>query len=604
MCGIVAIASKQNDIADLLLDGLTNLEYRGYDSAGIALLSEQQLWRQRCIGSVKNLRDKLQLPKMNAHFGIAHTRWAVRGGITEANAHPQSDGKTVVVHNGIIENTNDLMKCIPDAIWESQTDTEIVVHLISHFVNKGQSFYEATRNTIKMLVGTFALVILHKNFPNVMIATRKVNPLSIGKMHNIGFFISSDVSMAPVDSFVDLADNEICMISHCDNEFSVKFFDSEDKELPYKIWRKANKITTSSSKGDFADFTLKEINEQPNVIQKCIETLDNGDYKHVSEMMKNKDFINFFGCGSSRYAGLIGKYLYEKFICFTNVTIPSEFNYGYMRNPNESLNFCLSQSGETLDTLRSLEFIIDSRDVVVITNVANSTMSKLAIEHSKPIIDICAGQELSVVSTKAFTAQLAVIVSMLIEFVRLSYSESEAEYLRDKFGEVPKMLKNVLQMNFDVQWLLESSTILFLGRGICYPIALEGALKLKEAAYLHAEGLPAGEMKHGPLALIDEQSVCIALAPGYDNFEKIASNVYEVIARKGKVMLFTDEVGLSQFAESNSDLVKVITLPNCMDVQVAFVYSVAVQLLAYQVAKSRGTNIDRPRNLAKSVTVE
>jgi glucosamine--fructose-6-phosphate aminotransferase (isomerizing) len=685
----------------MLLDGLTSLEYRGYDSAGIALLSQGEVLRHRSVGKVQNLRDTLpsQLQSNIAHIGMAHSRWAVVGAVTEANAHPQSDGTTVVVHNGIIENAHELAQQVPEAQWESQTDTEVVVHLISKCVREGDDLLEATDKVVRMLTGTFALVIMHTKFPNMLVAAKQVNPLSVGMNQDGDLFFASDIMATSMTRYVDLEEKNICVIEkrndgaealRCNDgcealrcnggaeslrcnggaesfksnggaeSFDVSFYDFAGDSLRKidKTWQINRTQALCASKEHYPNFTIKEINEQPHVIQNSIDALNRGAHINVAQCILDASAVNIVACGSSFYAGLVGKYWIERLLgILTNVDISSEF---YYRDPvilDNSLNIFISQSGETLDTLRAMEYCRARSDTnatvfpartegfrsksrvavelsdglrnesrsavelteglqnesrtstvpteesqnksIVLTNVLHSAMARaIPLEH---LVDLGAGPERSVISTKAFTAQLAALIGIVIQGLRLRCSELVPRLEQD-FARVPELLRHVIGIDFALPMLLDASSVLYLGRGACYPIAMEGALKLKESAYLYAEGYPAGEMKHGPIALIDERSVSIILAPYNELFDKMASNVHEVLARGGRVVLVTDEIGAAKF-KGESGVVCVV-VPTSGDVSCAFVYSIVAQMLAYNTARSLGRDLDRPRNLAKAVTVE
>jgi glucosamine--fructose-6-phosphate aminotransferase (isomerizing) len=555
------------------------------------------------VGKVKNLRDTL--PALEAApIGMAHTRWAVMGAATEANAHPQFDGETAVVHNGIIENVGELKSMLPDIIWESQTDTEVVVHLVSSFVRKERDLLAAIKSTVQLLKGTFALVILHKDFPDMLVATKRINPLSVGKSNTGDLFVTSDIAVIPVEQYIDLEDDDVCVMRKRvgEGDFFAEFYTFRHNKLEKieKTWKDANQTATVTSIGDYKNFTIKEIHEQPNVIQKSINALNRGDYIPIAQEMMNKSAINIIACGSSFYAGLIGKYWLERFgRLLTNVEISSEFNYRYPVITKNSLTLFISQSGETLDTLKAMEVVrAEQGDFAVITNVLQSTMAKAATRH---LLDLGAGPELSVVSTKAFTAQLAVLIGVVIQYLKFKDPRA-ADILQEDFERVPGLLSQVMGQNYHLPLIPNASSILYLGRGICYPIALEGALKLKETTYIHAEGYPGGEMKHGPIALIDARAVSVILAPHNELFNKIVSNAHEVIARGGHVVFFTDAAGNAEFTQRANSTAYV--MPSSGPVSEAFVYSLGMQALAYDAAGGLGCDPDRPRNLAKSVTVE
>jgi glucosamine--fructose-6-phosphate aminotransferase (isomerizing) len=605
MCGIVALASKHGDVIDRLVAGLTALEYRGYDSAGLATISPSALRTYRAVGRVANLKSVLP-ERSNASIGIAHTRWAVMGAVTEENAHPQSDGETAVVHNGTIENVPELKSLVPDAHWTSQTDTEILVHLISKFVNDGRSFTEAVQQTVRLLKGTYAIVAIHKKFPDTIIAVRHVNPLAVGIAKNGDLFLTSDIAAVPLEKFVDLNNGDICVIQRSENEsIQTSFFKTDENLLlpVEKEWNEGNHAAEICGLGDSSDFTIKEIREQPQVIQKCVDALRDGAYAQFVECLQTKDLLNLVGCGSSFHAGLIGRYWFKQYLgIFANAEVASEFNFDHSSISKSSLSIFISQSGETLDTIRGIESVRDKGgEFAVITNVLHSSMAK--ITPSNLLVGLNAGPELSVVSTKAFLAQIAALLCVTIQYLK-SHDPKSADSLIQDFERVPSLICEILQHEYTSLLLQDASSISFLGRGICYPLALEAALKLKETTYLQADGLPGGEIKHGHIALIDSRSVSIVFAPSNAHFRKIASNVHEILARGGRIILLTDRRGMDFFAGESQTAIQFILVPDSGDASVAFVYSVVAQLLAYNTAKSMGRNTDRPRNLAKSVTVE
>jgi glucosamine--fructose-6-phosphate aminotransferase (isomerizing) len=605
MCGIVALASKHDDVVDRLVAGLAALEYRGYDSAGLATLSHEGMHIYRAVGRVQNLKNVLPT-RTNASIGIAHTRWAVMGAVTEQNAHPQSDGETAVVHNGTIENVPELKNIVPNVTWASQTDTEIVVHLVSMFVREGKDFLAAVQQTVRMLKGTYALVIIHKNFPNTVIAARHVNPLAVGVAANGDSFFTSDIAAVPLAKFVDLDDGDLCVIARDkDANVQINFFNTSGDTLVAvdKKWKDTHQVSNVSDLGNLPDFTTREIREQPKVIQATVEALHRGEYIQFVEKLRTKDILNLVGCGSSFHAGVIGKYWFKQYLnIFTNVEISSEFTFEHNTISKNSLSVFISQSGETLDTIRALEGVkAKGGEFAVITNVLHSTMTKAV--SSDLLIGLNAGPELSVISTKAFTAQAAALLCVALQQLKSNDPNLEGSLVRE-FEQVPSLIQDVIQGNYASPFFDDASSISFLGRGICYPVALEAALKFKEMTYLQADALPGGEMKHGHIALVDPRSVSVIFAPSNAHFRKIASNVCEILARGGRVILLTDHQGMSFFADQASGAVQFILLPETGALSVVFVYSVAAQLLAYNTAKSLGRNTDRPRNLAKSVTVE
>ncbi|MDR1208058.1 MAG: glutamine--fructose-6-phosphate transaminase (isomerizing) [Holosporales bacterium] len=527
MCGIVALASKHGDVVDRLVTGLTALEYRGYDSAGLSTVSSRALHTYRAVGRVENLRNVIP-DSADASIGIAHTRWAVMGAVTEENAHPQSDGETAVVHNGIIENAHELKILVPDAHWTGQTDTEILVHLISKFVTDGHDFAEAVQETVRLIKGTYAIAAIHKNFPGTIIGVRHINPLAVGIAQNGDLFLTSDIAAVPLDKFVDLDDGDICVIKRCDNANIQTSFFNFDGELAIpceKEWQEGRSVSEFCGLGDSPDFTIKEIREQPQVIQKCVDALQNGIYAPFVECLQTKELLNLVGCGSSFHAGLIGKYWVRKYLgMFACSEIASEFKFENGPISKKSLNIFISQSGETLDTIRALEDVRGSGgEFAVLTNVLHSTMAK--ITPSNLLVGLNAGPEFSVVSTKAFLAQVATLLCIAIQYLN-ARNPKLADSLTQDLERVPYLIGEIAQHEYTSPLLQDASSISFLGRGLFYPLALEAALKLKEITYLQAEGLPGGEMKHGDIGLIDSRSVCVVIAPTKAHFRKIASNVH------------------------------------------------------------------------------
>ncbi|MDR3285125.1 MAG: glutamine--fructose-6-phosphate transaminase (isomerizing) [Holosporales bacterium] len=612
MCGLIGIASKKCSI-QLLLDSLEKLEYRGYDSAGVAVVTkDKRLSVERCVGAVANLRAIAKCSDV-AEIGIAHTRWATHGTVTVENTHPQTNCTIAVVHNGTIENFAELKAELAEITFTSQTDTEVIVHMISERIEQGATFFQATLETIKLLKGSFSLAIVNKNLPDTMIVTRSGAPLTIGIGANEfsdGIFVASDsLAISPyIDSYSDLDDGEICVIAKHEDSYKCTFFDFFGNFFEKK-WNFLKKNDFSFEKGKFQDFTSKEINEQPNVILRTISALKNHNFSSIVSECFKCDSINFIACGSSLYAGVVGKYIFEKYCKKqTFAECSSEFRYRFPVLNKSTLHIFISQSGETIDTLKAMDYVKNSNKPpksLVITNVLHSSMAKKA----DYLLPLDAGAEFGVVSTKAFTAQLAVISCLTIEFLKQN-GDPLAEKLQKDLEKVPELLKTVISY-FDnwpeiIEILGKARSVLFIGRGVNYPIALESALKFKEISYIHAEGYPAGELKHGPIALIDETVITIVIAPNDELISKNASSIQEIIARKGIVVLLTDTEG-SKYIESQNipkDQIFTCIMPETDELSKIFVYVVIGQIIAYKVAKLKGRNVDRPRNLAKSVTVE
>lgn len=618
MCGIMGLATRQEDLLPWLVQGLSRLEYRGYDSAGVALLGQEGLFCCKSVGPLSSLRCALDQKRRygqtevvirSAWFGMAHTRWATHGAVTEANAHPQSDGQTFVVHNGIIENVTELRQKLPHVMLTSQTDTEILVHMITQNVQQGHSLRDAVRHVVQQAQGTLALVVMNVTDPDHLVVFRRGSPLSLARLPGgEGFAVASDVTALTSlgESSFDFDDEDLCEIGHDGGHFTCRVWDGQDVKKNL-IWTPLSSFGGVDALCD--DLTWKEMNEQPAILCRIIEAVDLAHFHELADTLCRCSSLKLTGCGSSYYASLIGQYMFESLAGqSTQAELASEFRYRRPVLSPETLCLFLSQSGETLDTLQALVYA-QQRGVPtgVLTNVAHSSMAK----KGDVVVPLMAGPEVSVVSTKAFTAQLAALVNLLVQTLRRKDENNRAQQLLQSLGEVPEALSAVLRICESewqpwIQKLVQASTLLFLGRGILYPLALEGALKLKETAYLHAEGYPAGEMKHGPIALIDPQSVCVLLAPSDELFPKILSNAQEILARGGTTLFFTDPKGQIAIQQLSlpPDRVQTISVAESTEVSKVFVYALLCQILAYKVAKFRGCNIDRPRNLAKSVTVE
>ncbi|GHS90803.1 glutamine--fructose-6-phosphate aminotransferase [isomerizing] [Alphaproteobacteria bacterium] len=616
MCGIFGVVSDL-PLVDVLLKGLKRLEYRGYDSAGVALEGAHGLFLERTVGRIESLRSALEEASrgifQDASIGIAHSRWATHGAVTEANAHPQSDGETALVHNGIFENHTELRAFFPQKKWESETDTETLIPFISEKIRQRRAFLTAVRESLDMVRGGYALLIINKNFPQQLIVAKNGNPVTVGRgkgAFSKSFFVSSDcAAMAPwIGEKADLEDGELCLIQKGPTESKCSFFDSRGVPLA-KDWEPF--VFADNDCDETDDFALKEIHEQPGLIKERIAAFDQGAFANWGARLAAKDALNFVGCGTSFYAGLVGAYWFEKWARLsTHAEIASEFRYRCPVLPPKSLYVFLSQSGETLDTLKALEYATKHAvETAVMTNVLHSTMAKKA----KDLLPLHAGPEMSVISTKAFTAQLAVTACLLLETLAVQGSAHRSALEAD-FRNVPALLRTVLSngdaMNAAAEVLATASAVIFLGRGLCYPIALEGALKLKETSYLFAEGYPTGEMKHGPIALMDASVVSVVLAPFDDLFEKTLSNTQEIMARGGRVLFLTDTQGQEKIQKQLCEAmaagtVKIFLVPPTGELSKAFVYGVAAaQIVSYKTAKLKGRNVDRPRNLAKAVTVE
>ncbi len=607
MCGIIGIIGKEA-AAPLLLDGLKRLEYRGYDSAGIATLTASGIERRRAEGKLVNLEKRLGEEPLSGTTGIGHTRWATHGVPNEENAHPHATDKVVIVHNGIIENFQELKDEVMagGAVLASETDTEVVAHLITAYINSGCDPKEATALTLKRLQGAFSLGILFEGEEDLMIAARRGTPLAIGIGEGEMFLGSDALSLAQLTKkIIYLEDGDWAVITSTGAEI----FDEADNpiERPTRLTELSG---ATVGKGGYRHFMLKEIYEQPQVIGDTLHSYVNPSSREVSLGDLNIDLsavgkVTIIACGTSSYAALVAKYWIESLVRIpVEVDVASEFRYRAAAMPEDGLALFISQSGETLDTLAALRYArSQNQKILSIVNVPESTIAR----ESDAVLQTYAGPEVGVASTKAFTTQLTVLACLTIALGRaLGTVDHKTEArLAGALAEVPARAAEVL--NHDerlkelAQEVSEARDVLYLGRGVSFPIALEGALKLKEISYIHAEGYAAGEMKHGPIALIDDGVPVIVIAPKDDLFEKTASNMQEVIARGGRVIFMSDTEG----AKDLGDLAAAtVALPVVDAFVTPILYAIPVQLLAYHTAVIKGTDVDQPRNLAKSVTVE
>jgi glucosamine--fructose-6-phosphate aminotransferase (isomerizing) len=607
MCGIIGIIGKA-DVGPLLIEGLKRLEYRGYDSSGIATLVNGRIERRRASGKIANLENLLKSTPMDGTIGIGHTRWATHGAPTENNAHPHADDRVVLVHNGIIENFHDLRKELASngCVFATDTDTEVVVHLLSHYLGQGMSPQEAVQASLGRLEGAFALAILFAGRQDMMIGARRGSPLAIGYGDESMYLGSDALALAPLTS-------RICYLEEGDwAEVSAKGAVIHDTTGAV-VEREVRLTATSGAmigKGNFPHFMLKEIYEQPTVIGDTLHTLLNPWNFRVTPPSLPFDStlvpkITIVACGTSYHAALVAKYWFERIARIpVEVDIASEFRYRGTDLPQGGLAIFVSQSGETADTLAALRYARrQNQHIVSIVNMPESSMAR----ESETVLLTQAGPEIGVASTKAFTTQLTVLACLVIHMAakRGSIDRDTEKRLCHALTEVPGRSNEVLVHDERLAQLarqvLEARDVLYLGRGTGYPIALEGALKLKEISYIHAEGYAAGEMKHGPIALIDENMPIIVIAPSDELFEKTASNMQEVIARGGRVIFLSDAPGIEKLGNVAA---ATIELPVVDPFVAPILYTIPVQLLAYHVAVAKGTDVDQPRNLAKSVTVE
>ena len=608
MCGIVGILGRE-PVAGQLVDALKRLEYRGYDSAGVATLERGALTRRRAEGKLKNLEQRLASEPLAGTAGIGHTRWATHGKPTELNAHPHATERVAVVHNGIIENFRELRESLGKngAKFDSETDTEVVVHLVTQEMNKGKSPVEAVATALGQLRGAFALAFLFAGEDDLMIGARKGSPLAVGHGNGEMYLGSDAIALAPfTDTITYLDDGDWAVMTH-------KGVEIRD-EKGTVVERTTVKTTASAAlvdKGNHKHFMAKEIHEQPEVVGHTFAHYIDMTTERV-RLPENLPFdwkklhkLSISACGTAFYAGLVAKYWFERFARLSvEIDIASEFRYREAPLSPGDLAIFISQSGETADTLATLRYAKqNNQHVLSVVNVPTSTIAR----ESDVVMPTLAGPEIGVASTKAFTCQLAVLACIAVAAGRARgvLSETDERNLVRALIEVPRHMAAALSLEPQIEELAQTlskcSDVLYLGRGTSFPIALEGALKLKEISYIHAEGYAAGELKHGPIALIDETMPVIVIAP-YDRvFDKTVSNMQEVAARGGRIILMTDPRGS---AEATIELTVTLTLPDMASTVTPLVYAIPVQLLAYHTAAAIGTDVDQPRNLAKSVTVE
>lgn len=616
MCGIIGIIS-QTDVSERLLDGLKRLEYRGYDSAGIATLAaDGEIDRRRAEGKLEKLADVLAEHPLAGTIGIGHTRWATHGGITKNNAHPMANDAVAVVHNGIIENFAPLKEMLLSrgAIFTSDTDTEVVMHLVSMHMQDDLAPLEAVKKTLSQVKGAFALAFLFKAHPHMLIAARRGSPLVLGITDSELFIGSDAIALAPwVRTLCYLEEGDVATLTLHGDKTDVSIL-NEDGIAVERPFRQTNITTDAISKGAFTHYMLKEIFEQPLTVSDTLQSLISVEDEsfHTPLLAINKPFskIRIIACGTSYYAGLVAKYWFEKLArVHVDVEIASEFRYRSPVFDGETLNFFITQSGETIDTLAALNLVKQhSETCVAIVNVAESSIAR-ASDH---VIQTMAGPEIGVASTKAFTAQLVVLAALCLKFAKERKTISVDDWtnffqsIAQIPGHISELLRNDGVYHQLAAHLCQVNHALYLGRGANFPIALEGALKLKEISYIHAEGYPAGELKHGPIALIDSKMPVIVIAPHDEWFEKTLSNVQEVLARCAQVIVFTDEKGadLIEAQTKTMSCYRIVTLPDSNMLTAPLLYTIPIQLLAYYTAHMKGTDVDQPRNLAKSVTVE
>ncbi|PXA90991.1 glutamine--fructose-6-phosphate transaminase (isomerizing) [Nostoc sp. 3335mG] len=607
MCGIVGIVGKE-DVAERLYDGLKRLEYRGYDSAGIATDHDGRIERRRASGKLVNLGKELAANPLPGTTGIAHTRWATHGGPTTNNAHPHATGELALVHNGIIEN----FKALRDEliargrVFESETDTEVVAHLVSEKVEAGLAPADAVREILPRLHGAFALAILFRQHPDLLIGARLGSPLVVGYGEGETYLGSDALALAPLTQRIAyLEEGDWVVITRDGAEIFDK--DNNPVERPVTISGVTGELI---SKGNHRHYMVKEIYEQPIVVAQTLRGYLQRMEERVTLPIPDFDLagikrVTIVACGTSFYAGMVAKYWFEQFARVpVDLDVASEFRYRAPVMEEGGLMIVISQSGETADTLAALRHArSEGQKIAAVVNVPTSSMAR----EADLLLPTHAGPEIGVASTKAFTCQLAVLAALAANLARAKgkLSDAEEKAIVKHLAEAPAALNGALAYDESIQamagTIAAARDVLYLGRGTDYPLALEGALKLKEISYIHAEGYAAGEMKHGPIALIDDAVPVIVIAPSGPLFEKTVSNMQEVQARGGKVVLISDYDGVQAAGEG---CIATITMPKVHPLIAPLVYAVPVQLLAYHVAVAKGTDVDQPRNLAKSVTVE
>ena len=610
MCGIVG-AVAQRDVAEILINGLHRLEYRGYDSAGVAVVDpNHELHRVRCLGKVKALDEAVAVKPLIGGTGIAHTRWATHGEPSEANAHPHTSGNFAVVHNGIIENHEELRELLKSRgyVFNSQTDTEVIAHLVEWEMRTASTLLEAVQKTVKQLTGAYGMVVLDREHPEHLVAARSGSPLVIGLGIGENFLASDQLALLSVTRrFIYLEEGDIAEITRR----TVDIYNANGQKVEREV-HESNLENDAAEKGKFRHFMQKEIYEQPNALINTMEgrilhnnvivdAIGNG----AAEILEKVEHIQIVACGTSYNAGMTARYWFEALAGVScDVEIASEFRYRkFVTRPN-SLLVTISQSGETADTLAALRLAKEKgyMSALTICNVSSSSL----VRESDLAFMTRAGVEVGVASTKAFTTQVAAVLMLVTAIGKVKgniSNEQEVEIVK-ALQSLPAEVEKALAFDKDIEALAEDfaekNHALFLGRGEFYPIAMEASLKLKEISYIHAEAYAAGELKHGPLALIDADMPVIVVAPNNELLEKVKSNIEEVRARGGQLYVFADkEAGFTP-----SEGMKIITMPKVNEIIAPIFYTVPMQLLSYHVALIKGTDVDQPRNLAKSVTVE
>ena len=605
MCGIIGIASAK-PVSGNIIEALKKLEYRGYDSAGLSTIDNSEINEKKCSGRVDNLEKILFENPSKGNLGIGHVRWATHGVPNKINAHPHSSEVVSVVHNGIIENSNSIKNELikKNYIFKSQTDTEVITLLLTNYL-KDYDILNSVHKTLERLEGSFALGIIFKNFNDIVVGARRGSPLAVGYGHEENYIGSDSYALKSMTNKISyLEDGEICILT----KDKVEFYNLEKGKINKEILTLSDD-ENKTSKGDFKDFMSKEINEQSVTSKTCLN-------EYIDHLRKDINFYNFpinpkevnkitlIGCGTAYHSCLIAKYIFEDLTSITVETdIASEFRYRKIKFKKNNLYVFVSQSGETADTFAALDLCKKNKaNTCAIVNVVESSIARKA----DFVLPIHAGPEIGVASTKAFIGQMLVLYLLSLKISKVRNEITDQNYTKsiNDLNNLPSLFEEVLAKRDEIQVIAKdfanSKGTMFLGRGFSYPIALEGALKLKELSYIHAEGYPAGEMKHGPLALIEDGLPVVVLAPKDKYFEKTISNMQEVIARGGKVFLFTDDD-----SEIISENIRYkFNIPNSNDYIKPFLLTLPLQMLAYYVASFKNCDIDKPRNLAKSVTVE
>jgi glucosamine--fructose-6-phosphate aminotransferase (isomerizing) len=607
MCGIVGMVGGQ-PVAGEILESLRRLEYRGYDSAGIATLIDGRIERRRAAGKLVHLAQMLDRSPLLGSTGIGHTRWATHGAPTEGNAHPHSTSRVSLVHNGIIENHATLRAELEaeGQAFSTDTDTEVIVQLIDLNLQRGMAPTEATAAALRRLEGAYALAMIFSGQPDMIVGAKSGTPLAVGFSADVMSIGSDIMALSPTAERVAyLRDGDWTVIGRD----GAAFFDREGRQIEREM-KSVRKGATVVGKGPFRHFMLKELHEHPVVVGNTLRRLT--DISTASVVLPALPFdladvsrVTVSACGSAYYAGAVGRFWFESIARVpTDIDVASEFRYRSPPMEAGGLGLLVSQSGETADTLAALRYMrSQEQHVVSVLNVPESSIAR----ESDVVIETDAGPEIGVASTKAFTAQLVALACLVLATARARGTitvEAESSMVRALYG-LPALMAQVLLLDDAIgalaQSIVAARDVLFLGRGACFPIAMEGALKLKEISYIHAEGYAAGEMKHGPIALIDPSVPVVAVAPSGPLFDKLASNLQEAAARGGRIVVFSDLAGSARLAEIATST---IVLPTVDAFVAPILYAVAVQMLAYHVAVLKGTDVDQPRNLAKSVTVE